>query len=297
MSSTPPPPQPPVAEGAQGRSWRERRLRAESLLAADPTSEQMLKFYLRLLQLQEPLYNETLRNDWLTGVESPGPETFPVLQLDRLPFAELLEPFRRFVDDVGPAATEVLARVAESLAWAGDETLAGVIRDFALGQELDATAGALNCDPPQLEFFARAFLAPIAEGLAEQANRTTTDWCGSTCPICGWLPQVSVLRDDPEVKGQRLLVCSLCGTRWPFARLTCAQCGESDPEKLIYHESDSTPHVRVEECKTCRAYLKSVDLRKDGTAVPIVEDLASVELDVWCDEQRLTKIQPNLLGM
>ncbi|MCH7491120.1 MAG: hypothetical protein IID05_10550 [Gemmatimonadetes bacterium] len=40
-----------------------------------------------------------------------------------------------------------------------------------------------------------------------------------------------------------------------------------------------------------------MDLRKDGRAVPLVDDLATVELDVWCRERGLRKIQPNLLGM
>ena len=57
------------------------------------------------------------------------------------------------------------------------------------------------------------------------------------------------------------------------------------------------PHVRVEECKTCGSYLKSVDLRQNGNAVPLVEDIATVELDVWADEHELWKIQRNLFGL
>jgi formate dehydrogenase maturation protein FdhE len=54
----------------------------------------------------------------------------------------------------------------------------------------------------------------------------------------------------------------------------------------------------VDECQSCRVYVKTVDLRKDGTAtaVPEVEDFASVELDLWSGERGLEKVRRNLLG-
>ena len=46
----------------------------------------------------------------------------------------------------------------------------------------------------------------------------------------------------------------------------------------------------------CRCYIKSVDLRADGDAVPVVDDIATVELDLWARERGLAKVSPNLLG-
>jgi formate dehydrogenase maturation protein FdhE len=43
--------------------------------------------------------------------------------------------------------------------------------------------------------------------------------------------------------------------------------------------------------------LKVIDLRKDGAAEPIVDDLASPELDIWAGARGLVKVQPNLLGL
>ncbi len=43
--------------------------------------------------------------------------------------------------------------------------------------------------------------------------------------------------------------------------------------------------------------MKSVDLRVDGLAVPVVDDLGSVELDLWAQQQGLEKLQRNLLGL
>jgi FdhE protein len=57
------------------------------------------------------------------------------------------------------------------------------------------------------------------------------------------------------------------------------------------------PHIRVEECQNCKSYLKAIDLREDGLAVPMVDEIASVELDLWADENGLRKLQRNLLGL
>ena len=48
---------------------------------------------------------------------------------------------------------------------------------------------------------------------------------------------------------------------------------------------------------SCRSYLKAVDMRTDGLAVPVVDEIASVELDLWASQQGLEKIQRNLLGL
>ena len=70
-----------------------------------------------------------------------------------------------------------------------------------------------------------------------------------------------------------------------------------EPDKLEYHIAESWPHLRVEECRTCRVYLKAVDLRIDGSAHPLVDELASVELDLWAHERGLDKLECNLLGL
>ena len=114
---------------------------------------------------------------------------------------------------------------------------------------------------------------------------------------CGGQPQVAVLRDLPDAVGRRTLVCSTCATEWRFPRLTCPACGETDADRLPVHTTESVAHVRIDECRTCRRYLKSVDQRQQGAAVPLVDEVATVELDLWAREQGLTKIRTNVLGL
>jgi len=251
----------------------------------------MLGFYRQVLAHQEPLFQWALETDGFAEAASP-----PALGLDRLPTRTLAVPFRSFVGELAGALPDALKRAAAILGAATDDAIEGLLRRTLDRASLAADAAALECEEAHLAFFARAFLQPIAEALAAR-DPQLVDLGHAACPRCGWPPQVAVLRDEPETKGRRYLVCGLCASWWPYPRTTCPSCGERDAEKLPLHESEGTPHLRIEERVRCKAYLKSVDLRRDGFAVPEVDELASVELDVWCEERGLWKISRNLLGL
>jgi formate dehydrogenase maturation protein FdhE len=119
---------------------------------------------------------------------------------------------------------------------------------------------------------------------------------GARCPSCGSKPVVGVLRGEGD-GAKRALICSLCSLEWPYRRIICANCGEEDKEKLPVYIAEQIDHIRVEACDTCRTYLKSVDLTKDGFAVPQVDEIATVALNLWADERGYTKIETNVLGM
>jgi FdhE protein len=52
----------------------------------------------------------------------------------------------------------------------------------------------------------------------------------------------------------------------------------------------------VDACDACRRYMLAVDLRKDAAAVPLVDELAAIPLDLFAKERGLTKVVPNLMG-
>jgi len=56
------------------------------------------------------------------------------------------------------------------------------------------------------------------------------------------------------------------------------------------------PHLRIAGCQTCRRYLIEVDLAREGRAVPEVDELAALPLDLYAADQGLTKVTPNLMG-
>ena len=294
---------------ARDSVWTRRRHRAERLRADHPHAGELLAFYGDVLALQEPLHARARKSDWLRAVEAPDGRR-PRLRLKQLPERPRERDFPRFVRSVPASATEVLKAIASRLAAepaAMSELLAAVLAR----EPVDAVAARIDCDAAALDFFPRAFVQPIAEALSTEAPRDTHpggngrgpggdaggDAARAACPHCGGAPLAAVLRDEPEVRGRRTLLCSLCQSEWTFPRTRCPACGEERAEKRPHHVSESWPHIRLEECGSCRTYVKAIDLREAGLAVPVVDELASVELDLWAVEQGLSKLQTNLLGM
>lgn len=268
--------------------WNERRARVRWWLEREGPAEEMLLFYLELLDLQESVYREALRRGW-NEVPADGDR----LDLTCLPVTDLVPRFVGFVGEIAPAAPAPLADAAASLLAAGDAAARELLDAFLFRRDAE---GLPENGGATWEFFPRAYLQAIAEAAAGDGAVLGKD-LPPTCPRCSRPPQVGALRDGAEARGERLLHCSLCATVWRFRRSVCPHCGEDQPDKLVHHTSDSLPHLRVDECQSCRVYLKTVDLRRDGQAVPLVDDLGSVELDVWAGEQGLRKLQPNVLGL
>ena len=289
--------------------WTRRRKRVERLRTDHPHAAALLAFFGDVLTLQEPLFARARKSDWLRAVEVPdGPR--PRLRMEQLPERPRERDFPRFVRSVPASATEVLKAVASRLA--GEPAAMSELLAAALAREpVDAVAARLDCDAAALAFFPRAFVQPIAEAFSTGVPRNAglggngrdsrgdagDDAARAVCPHCGAAPLAAVLRDEPEIRGRRTLLCSLCQSEWTFPRTRCPACGEERAEKRPHHVSESWPHIRVEECGSCRTYIKAIDLREAGLAVPVVDELASVELDLWAVGQGLSKLQQNLLGM
>jgi FdhE protein len=92
------------------------------------------------------------------------------------------------------------------------------------------------------------------------------------------------------------MVCSFCAYEWEFRRILCPTCGEEEEKKLPVYVAEQFPHLRVEACETCKFFVRTIDLTKDGYAVPVVDDLAAIPLTLWAHEHGYSRLQPNLLG-
>ena len=151
-----------------------------------------------------------------------------------------------------------------------------------------------------------------------------TGWLApEDCPDCGGPPQVSFFAQAPEdlASGLRYLLCARCGASWSYARMTCAGCGEDSSGKLqLFSELGTTsgergsvvrglpagspsapqptifPHLRIEACESCLRYTLNVDLASDPHAVPVVDELAALPLDLYARERGFSKITTNLMG-
>ena len=191
--------------------------------------------------------------------------------------------------------------VPEPLAAAG-HTLTGWS-----GRERRELVEAWLDDPslvdPLLGFWVRVAASPLLESAATGAAVPSSEqWRGAACPLCGGPAQVSVIAEETgEFLGgsPRSLVCGRCAAWWSFPRAVCAVCGEEDPRNLGTYFVEDQRWARVDACETCHGYVKTFDLREAGgrDVVPLVDDVATVTLDLWAGEQGLVRPSASFAGV
>jgi RNA polymerase subunit RPABC4/transcription elongation factor Spt4 len=255
-----------------------RRRRAEALRARHPFAEELLVLYVALLDA------------WASVSEGP-----------------------RDPRDAAPwAADHVLPAVVEATLAAGPPALREAVRD----RPDPPLAGWLTGAPldPVDRYLARAALTPVLETLGERAGEACERGVGGeVCPRCGGPPQVSYVAASGEslVSGPRSLLCARCQSSWTSSRSVCPACGENREARLSVHaehwhgpvsgrrDGNGQPvfgHLRVAACSTCSRYLIEVDMAREPFAVPEVDELAALPLDLYATDQGLTKVTPNLMG-
>ncbi len=149
------------------------------------------------------------------------------------------------------------------------------------------------------DYLARALLRPYLEVLAAAGVRPVRPHPEGGCPFCGGAPCIASRRSPPgDADGaQRLLGCGLCGGAWAVNRIRCPACAEQSPDQLPIFHSERHPTARIEACAGCRTYVKSIDLTGDARAIPEVDDLCSLSLDLWAREQGYRRLAPGLAGI
>jgi FdhE protein len=274
--------------------WPNRLRRAEELRDRHPFAAELLTLFAALVPVQE--------------------EAWRAAREQVLPPAELA-PW---------AAAAVLPAVVDATVNAGPAGLGAAVRTRCASGPVDpALSGWLAGDDLDAvdAYLARASLAPALEALGPRAGAA---WAsagddaegGAFCPSCGGKPQLSVAADsgDALVTGRRNLVCARCATSWDFTRSACPACGEADEDRLLVFAEEWTgavsphgngngaaasavfPNLRIVGCDSCRRYLLEVDMARDTRAVPEVDELAALPLDLYAADQGLTKVTPNLMG-
>ena len=104
---------------------------------------------------------------------------------------------------------------------------------------------------------------------------------------------MAALREEGQ-GARRSLLCALCFHEWDYLRIQCPSCEENRFDALPVYTPDAPANARIDACDSCRTYIKTIDLSKDGLAVPTVDDLASLPLDLWARERGYQRLYPNL---
>jgi len=87
-------------------------------------------------------------------------------------------------------------------------------------------------------------------------------------------------------EGQRYYLCSFCGFIWPGERLKCPFCERRNPEEHEYFYAKGEEIYRVDICKKCQQYIKTVDTRSlDYEPDLTLEDMTTLHLDIVASEK------------
>jgi FdhE protein len=243
-----------------------RIARADHLAVRHPSAAPLLNFYAELARFQKPIFSE--------------------LQLKRqTDLRALVCHFPSLIKLVLRSGTELLANFAAENLRSTDVQLELLSAVWEGGEAVD----------PAGRFYARVLLQPFAEYLASRGD-VPANAAGPTCPFCNARPVAGVLRGEGD-GAKRWLLCSLCSSEWQFRRVLCPGCGEENKDKLPIYIAAEFHAARVDACDTCQTYLKSIDLTKDGHAIPAVDEIATVALNIWAEEHDYVKLETNLLGM
>jgi formate dehydrogenase accessory protein FdhE len=266
-------------------NYRARLERAELLAQRYSSAQQILGFYRHIARFQKEFYEQLPK---LRGKQALASASDTLRSHLDLPI--LLEPFGKFLSLIESQSPEPLSEHCRRLKMRGETEWTKVLTDFWNSGLLEADAAE-----PLTQFAARAFLQPYAEFRVAALLPPGLSMTVCRCPRCNSLPLLGVLRPEGD-GGKRFLQCSFCSQEWEFRRILCAHCGEEQEQKLPVYVAEQFPQVRVECCETCKHFLRTIDLTKDGNAVPIVDDLAAIALSLWAQENGYTRIQSNLLG-
>jgi formate dehydrogenase maturation protein FdhE len=157
-------------------------------------------------------------------------------------------------------------------------------------------------EPPS-RFWIQSAAGPLLELAAAAVKPPPAEqWHKGFCLQCGGPAQTSVIAEESgEFLGgsPRSLVCARCATWWSYPRATCPVCGEDDPRRVTPFVQSDDRRIRIDACKTCHRYIKTFDLRETGAAaiVPLVDDVATMTLDLWARDQGFERASPSLAGV
>jgi FdhE protein len=268
-----------------GTEYNARIARAERLVYDFPFAKEFLDFFRHIAAFQKTLREKILPT---SGIRQGA--AFSPTAREPLDLTVLLPHFRGFLSVIEQHAPKALAASARQMASLGSDSWIATLEAYWQHAGMyDQQIGAFA------QFLSRAFLQPYAEFCAAQLRRPPLVTPPKLCPLCSSRPLLGVLRPEGD-GGKRFLLCSFCSEEWEFRRILCPTCGEEGENKLPVYVAEQMKYLRVEACDTCKFYLRTVDLTKDGHAIPLVDDLAAIPLTLWADEHGYARLQPNLLG-
>ena len=262
----------------------------EQIIRQRPFCEDILRSYEALLSVmatEEPALPDAIPKTRFQEVKTA--EGFPLFQRDDMPldFQSAERIFLGFLEHLRDSEEEG-KKIQEAMkVFQQEPPLYGELFDTVLKDDLEALnsiSDRTGLEPERLRFLATTALKPSLFALRSAFSKDLDKgaWDQGYCPICGSGPDMAYL----DKKGKRHLHCGFCGEEWAYPRLNCPFCRNEDHNTLGYFHSEDEKGFRVDFCRKCERYIKTVDRRVRELETPMeLENLATLHLDVIANKE------------
>jgi FdhE protein len=234
-----------------------------------------------------------IKKEWKELLTKEG---FSLIQKEDFPLdiessVRLFETLCQVGRDANPHMAAQIIKIKEAI---HDERidLKKLLTDGSKEQRMKERVKELGLDKNVFLFLIQSSLRPSIEAGVEQLRRELDPetWLKGHCPVCGSLPSLSLLREEV---GKRYLLCSYCGYQWRMDRIFCPFCKNKDQESLRYFFGEGEETHRIDLCDQCHQYIKTIDTRNLQASDPVLEDLATLHLDILASQKGYKRSTPN----
>lgn len=307
--------------------WSDRRRRAQELVERWPFAADVLTFYAALAGVQEMAWSSVRAdmprpNDAVSYAEqhvlprvmeasvASGPQQLVYALVDRFERTHFPETAGRWLaGDEMPAVDRYLARATLAPVLEALGAAAGAVVGFTRKRSSDERR-CPNCNGlPQLAYFGTSMENLVTPQRYLECERCATTWGypRMTCAACGETETsaLTIYGEEGtaavETEGSIIRGLGAVGVspRKNGAKVSAAQAPAAPaPAKPALRDRPTPhfPHIRIDGCTSCKQYLLTIDRARDPRAVPVVDELAAVPLDLYAKELGMRKIVPNLMG-
>jgi FdhE protein len=275
------------------------KARIQQLKKKRPGYGEMLDFYQKVKEAQQGIKTSLkikpikLRKEWKELLAKEG---FSLVQKEDFPLdieasTTLFTRLCQIAKEANPHMAEQVEKINGAIAHKRidlKKLLMGGVKE----QKIEKVADKFGLDIKVFSFLIQSSIKPSIEAGMEQLHSELDPetWLKGYCPMCGSLPFLSLLKEE---EGKRYLLCSYCGYQWRIDRLFCPFCNNKDQESLHYLFAEGEEAYRIDLCDQCRQYIKTIDYRNLEESDPVLEDLATLHLDLLASQKGYKRPVPN----
>lgn len=275
------------------------RHRVEQLKKKRPGYGEILDFYQKVKEAQDKI-RASLRIDPIKlkkeSKELSTKEGFSLIQKEDFPLdiessVKLFETLCQIGKEANPHMAEQVGKIREALDNKKTD-LKKLLKKGLTEQRVERVADKFGLDKKVFLFLIQSSIKPSIEAAMEQLHSVLDPetWLKGYCPVCGSLPSISLLKEEV---GKRYLLCSFCSYQWRIDRIFCPFCSNKDQESLYYFHGEGEETHRIDLCDKCHRYIKTIDYRNLQESDPVLDDLATLHLDILATQKGYKGPVPN----